>query len=82
MLIYDYKCQDCGKIAEIFLKKMDGGQPVVCPVCGSKNVEKLVSASYVLQIEAKAPGRTCCGKAERCETPPCSLNDTCRRDSK
>ena len=81
MPIYDYKCQDCGEISEIFLHSLNS-QDVQCQACGSYKLDKLLSASYTLKTDASIPGTTCCGRAERCETPPCSLNDTCRRDNK
>jgi len=79
MPIYDYKCRDCGEVSEMFLHGADNAKPLVCPVCGSESMERLISGSYVLQTEMRPPGRTCCGKAERCETPPCSTGDTCAR---
>lgn len=79
MPIYDYKCQDCGEISEIFLHGVENAKSISCPVCGSERVEKLFSASYLLQTETRARGRTCCGRAERCETPPCSTGDVCSR---
>jgi len=82
MPIYEYKCQDCGETSEIFLHGLDNAQSIACPACGSERMEKLFSASYLLQAEIGAPGKTCCGKTERCKTPPCSSEDTCRRDSK
>jgi putative FmdB family regulatory protein len=82
MPIYDYRCQGCGEISEIFLRGEDNTESIVCPVCGSKRVERLFSASYLMQTEMKAPGKTCCGKSERCETPPCSKGDVCSRSYK
>jgi len=74
--IYDFRCRDCGKVSEIFLR--DAGQVARCPDCGSDNMERLISASYMIK-SAPAPGTTCCGRTERCETPPCSSGDICRR---
>ncbi|MCK4387726.1 MAG: zinc ribbon domain-containing protein, partial [Dehalococcoidia bacterium] len=71
MPIYEYKCLDCGKISEIFLRSSNT-ETIECPICGSKNLEKLLSASYAIRMDASMPGRTCCGRTERCETPPCS----------
>ncbi len=80
MPIYEYRCLECGKISEILLRNL-GSENVKCPVCGSENLEKLLSASYTIRISSPTPGRTCCGRAERCEMPPCSQDGTCRRDS-
>lgn len=81
MPIYEYKCQECGKISEIFLRSFDS-QNVQCSVCGSHKLERLLSTSYALRTDSSMPGATCCGRTERCETPPCSLDDACGRDSK
>jgi len=78
MPVYDYKCRDCGKVSEIFLRSLDT-EDIHCPNCGSGNLERLISASYMIKIGASAPGTTCCGRAERCETPPCSTGDVCHR---
>jgi putative FmdB family regulatory protein len=79
MPIYEYKCQECGRISEIFLRS-PSSENAQCPACGSYKLDKLLSASYTLKTRASTPGTTCCGRAERCETPPCSSDDTCRRD--
>jgi len=79
MPIYDYKCQECDRISEIFLHGVTNAEYIACPVCGSKSLEKLFSASYLLQTEKTAPGKTCCGRAERCESPPCYTGDICSR---
>ena len=81
MPIYEYRCMECGRVSEIFLRRLDS-QKVKCPVCGSYKLDRLLSASYTVKTDSYTPGKTCCGRTERCETPPCSLEDTCRRDSK
>ncbi len=78
MPIYDYKCQECGRVSEIFLRSSDN-ENISCPNCGSKNLKRLISASYMIRMNASMPGTTCCGRTERCETPPCSTDDRCRR---
>jgi len=78
MPIYDFKCQECGKVSELFLRATD--QVAHCPDCGSDKMEKLVAASYMIKMGTTAPGTTCCGRTERCKTPPCSSGGTCHRD--
>lgn len=78
MPIYDFRCRECGKVLEMFVRRI-GGQAVSCPECGSENLEKLISASYMVSTAPSAPGNTCCGRAERCEAPPCSKGDACSR---
>jgi len=81
MPIYDFRCWECGKVSEIFLRSAND-QVVRCPDCGSNNMERLISASYMIKMGTSAPGTTCCGKTEHCEMPPCSTEDICRREEK
>ena len=76
--IYDFKCQKCGKISEVFIRGVEG-QSVSCPRCGSDNMERLISSSYLVKTAGPSSGTTCCGRAERCETPPCSGGGGCHR---
>jgi len=54
---------------------------IECPTCGSENLEKLLSVSCTIKMNSSIPGRTCCGKMERCEILPCSGEGTCRRSN-
>ncbi len=78
MPIYDFRCQNCGRIFESLMR--DTGKVVCCPDCGSQKTEKLVSASYMVKAGSRAAGTTCCGSTERCDTPPCSLGDGCSQN--
>jgi putative FmdB family regulatory protein len=78
MPIYDYRCRECGKVSEIFLRSLHS-EAIRCPACGSENLERLISSSYMIRMEASAPGTTCCGRETRCDAPPCSTGDVCRR---
>ncbi len=77
MPIYDFRCRECGKVSEIFLRYAE--QVACCPACGSNNMERLISSSYMIKMDSPASGTTCCGRTERCETPPCSTEGVCRR---
>ena len=79
MPIYDFRCQECGRVSEIFLRSAND-QVVHCSGCGSQNMERLITASYMIKMGTSAPGTTCCGRTERCETPPCSTGGICRRE--
>ena len=79
MPIYDFRCRDCDKVSEILVRGTEG-QAAHCTGCGSESMEKLVSASYAIRMDAPESDTTCCGRAERCETPPCSMGDTCHRE--
>jgi len=80
MPIYEYRCKECGKVFELFHKGLETGEVSVCPDCGSKRLEKLVSAPAAVIIGGShSKGTTCCGKTERCDSPPCSTDGTCKR---
>jgi putative FmdB family regulatory protein len=79
MPIYEYRCMDCGKTSEIFLRTPNSGS-IECPICGGKNVERLLSASYAIKMSDFMTEKTCCGRTGRCEMPPCSTDATCRRE--
>jgi len=66
MPIYEIACRACGCQAEVLVLTAD--QDLVCPTCGSRETDKLMSATSTLTgREATAlPGpkdTTCCGSA-------------------
>ena len=79
MPIYQYKCRECGEVSDFFLHGFISTETLACPNCGSHNLDKLISVSNLLKGKATSPGTTCCGRNERCETPPCSTGERCRR---
>ena len=80
MPIYEYRCKACGKVEEFLLVGQDDIS-VKCPNCGSDDMERVLStASFLSSSGGRLPGKTCCGRDERCETPPCSTGGTCRRE--
>ncbi|OPX17602.1 hypothetical protein BXT86_05650 [candidate division WOR-3 bacterium 4484_100] len=81
MPIYEYRCEDCGKITEIFFKSANDNQTITCSYCGSDRLTKIVSApGAVIMGGSRTKGRTCCGRTEPCDTPPCSEGGVCQRD--
>jgi len=81
MPIHEYRCEDCNKITEILLMGSSDKEVPVCRYCGSKKLVRLISKpAAVIMGTGRAAGTTCCGRTERCESPPCSTNGTCRRD--
>jgi putative FmdB family regulatory protein len=79
MPVYDYKCPVCGKVSEFLTSGSGDDRTPVCPDCGSRNLEKMISAPALLR-RSKNSGMTCCGREERCEQPPCSTGGRCRRN--
>ncbi len=43
MPTYEYECQACGKVHEVF-HGMNDPQPKKCPACGKRGLKKLVSS--------------------------------------
>jgi putative FmdB family regulatory protein len=43
MPIYEYRCRKCEKVFERFQKVSEGGEKLVCPYCGEKKPEKIIS---------------------------------------
>ncbi len=87
MPIYEYECESCGYRFEQFQKMSD--LPVkVCPECGVP-VRKLIGAGtgiifkgsgfYATDYGRQSAGKTCCGRTERCDRPPCSESGCCER---
>jgi putative FmdB family regulatory protein len=68
MPIYEYTCDSCGTTSEILVRGSNGDQPK-CPSCGSPELRKLFSSSYLIKMghscSAQAP---CGGMPESCET--------------
>ncbi len=73
MPIYEYRCRDCGATCEILVGAGQRQEIVSCRSCGSRELEKIMSAAAFVGPAAKRPaGRTCCGREERCDTPACA----------
>ncbi|MDD5556982.1 MAG: zinc ribbon domain-containing protein [bacterium] len=78
MPTYEYECTACGGRFERRQRMAD--PPVAaCPACGG-GVRRLISggAGIILKREGRGgacsleqAGRTCCGREERCDAPPC-----------
>lgn len=43
MPIYEYRCPDCGKKATLFFRSVAAAGDPVCPHCGSRQLDKLMS---------------------------------------
>lgn len=43
MPIYEYKCDDCGRLTSVFLKSMSTEPDAVCKACGSRDLSRAVS---------------------------------------
>jgi putative FmdB family regulatory protein len=82
MPIYEYRCVDCGKVSEILQRSLTQEERPVCAHCGSIKMERMISSlGSIVMGGSSLPGTTCCGREERCSSPPCSEGGVCRRDS-
>ena len=80
MPIYEYRCIECGEISE-YLTSIRSSEKIQCPKCRSEKLEKIISRSNILnKTSSPVPGKTGCGREERCETPTPSEEGSCRRD--
>ena len=61
MPIYEYKCTQCGHVFEAFQRIGADGKELGCPVCGSKNPQKLFSAFSSSGDDISNFGRSSCG---------------------
>jgi len=82
MPIYEYKCKDCGSISEYLIGVGKGDEDIRCKGCGGSHMERVLSTANLSKsgsMIASHGGTTCCGRQERCETPPCSAGGGCKR---
>ena len=89
MPTYEYLCESCGYKFEKF-QKMSDEVLKECPKC-AKAVKRLIGAGMGIIFKGKGfystdyknnspfSGKTCCGRTERCDEPPCSDDRVCRR---
>lgn len=74
MPLYEYVCQQCGQQFEELVRTLD--QPIVCPKCGSPQVEKQLSKVAAHSAEAgraESPGSLPCGAPPGCCSGQCGL---------
>jgi putative FmdB family regulatory protein len=41
--IYEFKCDDCGRLTSVFLKSMSAELDAVCKGCGSRDLSRIIS---------------------------------------
>jgi putative FmdB family regulatory protein len=80
MPIYEYHCNNCGTISEFLVGVSPKDESITCKQCGGSRLEKVISISHTLKSGGRSPSQTCCGREERCSTPPCSTGGSCKRD--
>jgi putative FmdB family regulatory protein len=76
MPIFEYECARCGETFEHIAMSGDPA-PESSPCCGSPIRRKLSAPAAFRNRVQRPAGKTCCGRDERCETPPCSGGGSC-----
>ncbi len=62
MPIYEYKCKKCDHVFEEFVFSSNtGSEDIICPVCGEKNADKLMSAFSAAGTSSIGSGASSCG---------------------
>ena len=76
MPLFDYRCLRCGAVHER-LRGVSEPDPTGCPECGGP-LDRLVSRPAEFRnLRPRPAGKTCCGRDERCDTPPCDSGGPC-----
>ena len=82
MPIYEYRCGQCGTVSEFLEGAGENREERRCASCGSGKLSKIFSVSNVSSgghFIGSQGGTTCCGRTERCDTPPCGDSGVCKR---
>lgn len=77
MPIYEYVCDACGQESEFLVRGSEADDPRACPACGAAQLTKKMSVTAVPRYPAPRGGRTCCGREEKCDSPPCGGGACC-----
>lgn len=68
MPIFEYKCRKCREPFEVLFRSLEDRPAVLCPKCGSKRAERLLSA-FAGKIGNTSGGGADCGG---CAATSCS----------
>ncbi len=68
MPIFEFECRECGKVAEFLVRNTETDKSPVCPSCKSNNLIRVFSMPKLQKFGTPAPGHTCCGREQRCDS--------------
>jgi putative FmdB family regulatory protein len=64
MPIYEFKCKKCDHVFEEFVFSSNSNfEEIICPVCGEKNADKLMSAFSSSGFSSMGSGAPSCGSS-------------------
>lgn len=70
MPIFEYKCQQCGRVMEV-LQKGRKATKQTCSQCGGTDMKKLLSGFSVAQAKPSAPSCDSCPSPGACDAGYC-----------
>jgi len=82
MPIYEYECAVCGNTSEFIEGLSGGGGGKVCSHCGGDSLRRVLSKGVSARMDGiigDRGGKTCCGRDDRCGSPPCDEPGSCCR---
>ncbi len=82
MPIYEYRCENCGKLSEFLFGVAREEVKLVCGHCGSGKLQKIFSRNFVSKggDSKRLPDcGTCCSREGDYSKAPCFNNGICGR---
>ena len=82
MPIYEYECLSCGGLSEFIEGVSCGATDRMCKHCGGVSLRRVLSKGVTARrdgIIGDRGGKTCCGREDRCGSPPCEEPGSCCR---
>lgn len=61
MPLYEYRCESCGHTFEILRGLREKDEDVICPCCGQKRAERLMSAFSSAKGSSSSSSLSSCG---------------------
>jgi len=70
MPIYEFKCLKCGEIVDLLFKNRNEQIEIKCPLCGSTNLERIMSTVAFGNSNHKESSKVTC-QTRSCESGSC-----------
>ncbi|MBI3006175.1 MAG: zinc ribbon domain-containing protein [Ignavibacteriales bacterium] len=74
MPIFDYRCNKCGGLYDVFHKVREVQEDVLCPSCGSHDYKKLMSLTNVAVASTASKRANACDMGDACCGGVCGVN--------